>query len=227
MIKKIDYKIFLLIFVADLVAIALHLHVMEQIVKPLILIWIMVVFIRNARAGHPVFKTAIAAFALSLIGDVLLMLPSQSGIFFLAGMGAFFVSHLFFILTFTRTNSRESQLITRKPVVFLPVILTGIVLYLLLFPHLDLVMKIAVLGYAIAITGMVFTALNRKGRVGYMSFLLLFIGAVLFFISDSLLAVNKFWYSIPASGIMIMSTYMAAQFLIMLGLVRQTGASVN
>lgn len=222
MLKKTDYIIFLVIFVADLLTIALKLELIEIIVKPLIMIWVLVVFSKNAKSCHRIFKTAVSAFVLSLAGDVILMFHSKSGLFFLLGMGAFLASQLLFIITFVKTDKKRPQLIFRQPVAFIPIILLGIILYMLLFPKLDLVMKIAVLLYAAVITGMLLSALNRKGRVEDISFILVLIGAILFFISDSLLAINKFWFSIPASGIMIMSTYMAAQFLIMLGLVRQT-----
>ena len=43
------------------------------------------------------------------------------------------------------------------------------------------------------------------------------IGALLFLISDSVLAINKFYLSFEWSGIIIMLTYGLAQFFIALG----------
>jgi len=52
-----------------------------------------------------------------------------------------------------------------------------------------------------------------------LSFRLTFIGSILFVWSDSLIAFNKFSLEIPLAGFWIMLTYMAAQYLIMRGLI--------
>jgi len=62
-------------------------------------------------------------------------------------------------------------------------------------------------------------ALNRSGRVGAMSFKLVFVGSLLFLLSDSMIAFNKFNSDIPLAGFLIMITYVAAQYLIMRGLI--------
>jgi len=62
------------------------------------------------------------------------------------------------------------------------------------------------------------TALNRKTRVPENSFLLVMIGAIFFICSGSLIAVNKFAMKIPHSGFWVMSSYILAQLLIMIGL---------
>ena len=46
------------------------------------------------------------------------------------------------------------------------------------------------------------------------------LGAIAFVLSDSLLAVNKFYQPIPYAGVFIMLTYCAAQFLIVRGFIR-------
>jgi uncharacterized membrane protein YhhN len=71
--------------------------------------------------------------------------------------------------------------------------------------------------YALAITLMALTALFRYGRTNSTSFLLIFIGAVLFMVSDSLLAINKFHHAFSAAGALVMLTYSVAQFLIVEG----------
>jgi uncharacterized membrane protein YhhN len=43
------------------------------------------------------------------------------------------------------------------------------------------------------------------------------LGALLFVISDSLLAINKFYQDIPLAGVLIMLTYGLAQLFIMEG----------
>ena len=60
----------------------------------------------------------------------------------------------------------------------------------------------------------------RKGIVNSSSYNLVFIGAIFFMISDSILALNKFYQPIPFSNISIMLTYALAQYLIVLGILK-------
>jgi uncharacterized membrane protein YhhN len=97
----------------------------------------------------------------------------------------------------------------------------GFSIYTLLFNHLDIVLKIAVFVYMVALLGMSAMALNRYKTVSKASFNLVFYGSVLFVISDSLIAIDKFLTPIPNDRIFIMSTYIAAQYLIMRGILKQ------
>ena len=97
----------------------------------------------------------------------------------------------------------------------------GIVVYILLFPHLDGVLKPAVLIYVLAILSMSSMALNRLGNGHPISFTLVFAGSLLFVASDTMIAINRFLVSIPFEGLLIMSTYIGAQYLIMRGLLMQ------
>ncbi|MFM8740122.1 MAG: lysoplasmalogenase family protein, partial [Cytophagales bacterium] len=58
------------------------------------------------------------------------------------------------------------------------------------------------------------------GQTSDKSFFLVMLGALLFMVSDSLLAVNKFLNPFEFSGIAIMATYCAAQYLIVEGLLQ-------
>jgi uncharacterized membrane protein YhhN len=50
---------------------------------------------------------------------------------------------------------------------------------------------------------------------------LILAGAAFFMISDSLLALNKFYEPLPFSNISIISTYALAQYSIVLGILKQ------
>ncbi len=80
-------------------------------------------------------------------------------------------------------------------------------------------MKPIITIYALSLILMSMMALNRSGRVGAMSFKLVFIGSLLFLLSDSMIAFNKFHSEIPLAGFLIMVTYIAAQYMIMRGLI--------
>jgi uncharacterized membrane protein YhhN len=77
-----------------------------------------------------------------------------------------------------------------------------------------------VLVYALVITLMALSALFRYGRTTIKSFALVFGGSVLFMMSDSILAVNKFIEPVRHADFWIMLTYIGAQFLIVSGILR-------
>jgi len=80
---------------------------------------------------------------------------------------------------------------------------------------------IPVIIYMFVILMMLTTAFLREGTVPKNSYNLVFLGAIFFIISDSLLALNKFYSPLPLSGIWIMTTYSIAQSFIVLGLKKQ------
>jgi uncharacterized membrane protein YhhN len=64
-------------------------------------------------------------------------------------------------------------------------------------------------------------AINRLEKVNRASYYLVLTGAILFVISDSAIAVNKFSHHFESSGIVIMSAYIIAQFLIITGYIKE------
>jgi uncharacterized membrane protein YhhN len=82
-------------------------------------------------------------------------------------------------------------------------------------------MKLPVIIYATVILTMLSGAINRKEKVNRRSYLLVLGGAILFVISDSSIAINKFSLPFESSEIVIMSTYVMAQYLIVTGYIDQ------
>jgi uncharacterized membrane protein YhhN len=89
----------------------------------------------------------------------------------------------------------------------------------LLSPHLG-EMKLPVRVYGVVISYMLIQALQVVKIKNTKAALLMISGAVLFIISDSILAINKFYTRFELAGIAIMTTYGIAQLLITLGAVR-------
>jgi uncharacterized membrane protein YhhN len=73
----------------------------------------------------------------------------------------------------------------------------------------------------IAILSMAFMTLMRRDQVLPSSYLQVVSGAVLFLVSDSLLAINKFYAPVLYSGFFIMLTYSLAQYFIVSGIIFQ------
>lgn len=138
------------------------------------------------------------------VGDVLLMLPMD---LFLFGLASFLIAHLFYIRHFWGAWKRKAQ-------PFRTIYLAGVVLYLIgltaiLTPVLG-EMRIPVIVYGLVISAMLLFALHA-GATDYA------VGAVLFVLSDSVLALNKFHTSFLLAGSLIMLTYGLAQYFIVTG----------
>lgn len=153
-------------------------------------------------------------------GDCLLMFTHLSEWFFVLGLLAFLIGHLFYIFTFRQIVwEHESQMLpTQKVRLLFPILLAGTGLMVVLYPVLGN-MKIPVLFYSIVLMLMVAYALLRVGRTSRTSFVWVFIGALLFMISDSVLAVNKFYSAFAFANVVVMVTYISAQFMIVKGVI--------
>ena len=198
-----------------------HTTVLEFIFKPLIMVWIASYFVVNLTAkNHPIVKPALFAFFFSWIGDIVLMFSGS--LFFLSGLSAFLIAQFFYICLFQKTDDRTSTpLLKKNPSLILPYVVCGSVLLWILLPRISAVEKPAIFLYTLIIMTMAVSALNRKGRVSTGSFLLVLVGSILFVASDSLIAIHKSGIKIPHSGFWVMSTYISAQYLIMIGLLAQ------
>lgn len=163
-------------------------------------------------------------------GDIFLMFPragestEASKNLFLAGLISFLIGHINYIIYFLKEikQSNKTVIMKQQPYWMLPFLLYIFALLSLLFPSLS-VMKIPVTVYSTVILMMAITAFNRKNIANGLSFKLTFIGAVLFVVSDSCIAINVFYQHYSFAGIVIMTTYLAAQLLIVKGILAQRG----
>lgn len=192
------------------------LQIAHYIAKPAIVISLMFLFIKTSGdISKSTKRITLLALGFSVLGDILLMFVDQSPHFFTVGLVAFLLAHIMYILVFLKHRNKQ------KPVfgfvILLLVYASG--LFYLLKDGLG-EMLIPVIVYMIVILSMATTAFMRKGIVKHMSYNLVFIGAIFFMISDSILALNKFYQPIPFSNISIMLTYALAQFLIVLGILK-------
>jgi uncharacterized membrane protein YhhN len=165
----------------------------------------------------------LAALFFSWAGDIILEIPSINGNLFIPGLGCFLVAQVMYFTVFITTPGKNAILGNRF-YLLIPVILSGAGLVYYLYDDLGS-MRIPVILYAIVILSMLAGAVNRVEKVNRISYWLILSGAVLFVISDSSIAINKFSYPFTASGFLIMSTYILAQFLIVTGYLRQSGKS--
>ena len=216
--KKFWIILYLAVLAADLFAVYTNNETLRYITKPLLMPLLIVLFISQTTGFNSSLKKWIVlALVFSWAGDVLLMFESTNGNFFIFGLVAFLIAHIFYILFYENVIRKEG--LRKNYWWFLPVILYYIALIYFLSPKLG-DMKFAVRIYGIVISYMLIQAL-QTGRIKNMAAATLMIsGAVLFIMSDSILAINKFYESFAYAGIAIMLTYGIAQLLITLGAVK-------
>jgi len=164
-------------------------------------------------------KTFLFALIFSWLGDVFLLFEQYNGLFFMAGLGSFLFAQLFLIFSYRQLSSAKDEFQgTQRVRLSFPFILVGSGLVVILYPKLgDL--KIPVIVYALVLTLMVLQSIFRLGSTNSKSFWLVFFGAAFFMLSDSLLAINKFYAPLSFAGVSVMTTYIAAIYLIVTGVI--------
>lgn len=76
--------------------------------------------------------------------------------------------------------------------------------------------------YMVVILIMAIVAYLRKGVVVNSSYQLVLVGALFFILSDSIIALNKFYQPLTGSNISIILTYALAQYLIVNGILKSS-----
>lgn len=212
--------VFAIAALGNLMATVLPSAELNYLTKPLLLLSLLIAW-QSANQPANAFSRLIAgAFLFSWFGDLLLMLVSstlgQQVPFFILGLGCFLVAHLFFIRAFWHWKGTRRGLIQQSPWLLLPFFLFWALLVYILWPGLgDL--RIPVLAYSLVIIVMTASAHNLGKLLLTPYYVYLSLGTILFVLSDSLIAINKFSTPLPMASFWIMATYIAAQFLIYCG----------
>ncbi len=187
-------------------------HISKVLLMPLL---ILAVFL--ARAQMKYWALLIGALLFSWIGDVVLISDDES--YFLYGLGAFLIAHIFYIVTFRKCkdDNHEIPMMKRYPLTAIAIGVAGAAMFFKIKDGLE-AMELPVLIYTAIIITMAIQALNRHKKTTARSFELVMIGALLFMVSDSIIALNRFNEPIEYASMWIMLTYCAAQYLIVKGM---------
>ena len=158
------------------------------------------------------------ALVFSLFGDIFLLFPFR---FFLPGLIAFSLAHIFYITGF---NLSAVEMTAGIWLISITILLGAF------FDFAPIVQRVSiqpsrykllppVMFYSIIISLMLLSAWLTLARPGWdgSAIILVILGASLFFISDSLLAREKFIRPSKVGGLAVMVTYLLAQLLITSG----------
>ena len=215
--KNVFMFCFFIVSALHVTALVFPISILSTITKPLIVLSLMAHY---AMAAPTKSKMVLLALLFCLVGDVSLMVVEKNELFFMGGLASFLIGHVLYIITYRQHQQAgigEELLSTQKIRFALPIVLAGTGLIAVLFPRLGS-LQIPVMIYAVVLMIMVITALLRYGKTGMNSYRLVLFGAILFMISDSLLAINKFLHPFYAASLAVMITYIAAQYFIVKGI---------
>jgi len=216
--KKITFA-FLLLALMDITGILIESERLHYLAKPLLIpaLLLLLYFTKSEVKGKLLLMTGLF---FSWAGDLFLLFESSQKLFFIFGLVCFLITHIFYITYFLKIRSGTISLLKKHPILVVAVVAYGVSLVWFLYPHLgDL--KLPVMVYAAVICCMllcslfVFLKVNRKAAIYFL------LGAASFVLSDSLLAINKFYQPFAYAGVLIMLTYCAAQYFIVRGYIEQ------
>ncbi|MCK5645666.1 MAG: lysoplasmalogenase [Anaerolineales bacterium] len=199
-------------------AVFFEIRWLEYIFKPLTLILLILWFYIKLPQEKPVLAWLIlAGLVFSLLGDIFLVLP---GNWFLAGLIAFLIAHIAYVFGF---NVGGVQVQLQSLLIALIILAVATPLYVQMRNGLrasgsdGLLLPVTI--YVIIISIMVWSAGGSFFREDWQrqAALLITIGAGFFFLSDAILAWNRFVESIPHGSLFVIVTYHIAQYLITFG----------
>ena len=182
----------------------------EYIFKPLTTLLILLIALLGPAEENVLYKWAITVgLALSLAGDIFLLLPRER---FIYGLVSFLIAHIFFIVAFASEGFSSSIL------VFIPFAIYGIIILVILRPHLGKLLLPAII-YALALMVMGWQAAGRWTDAGSQSSMLALLGALLFIFSDSIMMLHRFRSPHPNARLLYMSLYYLALWLLAISVV--------
>lgn len=203
----------------DWIAVAKRWVLFEYVTKPAaigaLLIWMWLVLQEGAGSGT--WSWFVIGVFLSLIGDVMLMLPREQ---FIAGLIAFFLAHVAYIVGL---NQSPLPINLASGLIVLMVGFTALRLYRAISKGLAESgknrLRLPVLVYSLMISLMLISALLTlvKDVWSAVPALIVSAGAISFFVSDTLLAWNRFVAPLSKGKLKVRISYHLGQIALVVG----------
>ena len=201
----------------NLLAGQLHLDWLNFTTKPLLMISLGLIYYRHIQSKISFAdKLILIALFFSCVGDVLLMLQRYNSQLFLFGLLGFLVTQIAYSWVFSLEYKRNFYY-------RIPFIVYSYGIFLLIKSDISDTLIVPIFIYMIAITTMGIRAAERIANPS--SYKIVLFGAIFFILSDSIIAINKFSYTIPMADFLIMSTYIIGQYLIIDGLIKKKASA--
>lgn len=141
-----------------------------------------------------------------IAGLIVCMIADGVIYWFLPGLITFFIGHIFYIFAFRHVGHKSMPIWAA-----IPLLLYGIGMAIWIagsqFSNGQTVLGIAIIAYIGIILTMGWMAIRTRLKLAIT-------GALLFMLSDSVLAIDRFVFEIPYRDVFVMSTYYAAQIFL-------------
>ncbi|NQZ80534.1 MAG: lysoplasmalogenase [Colwellia sp.] len=187
--------------------------VLSTLFKPYPLSWLvkllpllLLIIISFKKSETKLTKYFLAGLIFSVLGDFFLDYDRIN--WFIFGLGAFLVAHLFYIKSLMPVEKKRVAIVTFYT-------LYGIAVFVLISSGLG-ELFIPVLIYMSVLLGMAIATLVSKNTNSW-----LILGGLSFVLSDSLLGIDKFYSPIPYATLFIMISYYFAQYALVRGYYRR------
>jgi uncharacterized membrane protein YhhN len=177
------------------------------LLAPLLAAWVV-------EQGGP--RLLVAALALCFLGDLFLEIDDL----FIVGMAAFAGAHVALIAFFVRRGALDR--LRRRPLVAVVYVVVAIAMVAWCWGGLEPGLKPAIPVYAALLVGTASISLAADTRAG--------VGGALFLVSDGIIALSEAGRVDPdgtATGLAIMALYIAAIFLLSIGMVRSEARTIQ
>ena len=192
-------------------------HISKLFLMPILIGYL---FMNVSRNAYPTSKTILytGLFA-AFIGDLLLIFNGTS--FFIGGMLAFIITHIAYTKFFLKCSNVRLSKATEFVIAAVLVTIVAVKLLDFLKPYLgDMVWPVKIYMAAIAIMTASAANLLSNSLLKVIAITYFVPGAVLFVLSDAVLAANHFLYKNDFLDIVVMLSYGCAQCLMVQGFAR-------
>lgn len=217
--KKAQAWLFLyaLVLIGDITGIAAGIDYLHVFCKPLLMpVLFLALYTNRKNITLKTWPFIAAGLFFSWAGDLFLLYEARNPNFFIGGLASFLLAHICYIIYYFKCGASITAAMKKHPLWLMIAIGYSVALVVLLFPKLGSLL-IPVVAYAAVLTIMLITSIATIPAVSKNASAMFVAGATAFVVSDSLLAINKFYQPFGLAGVLIMLTYGIAQLLITRG----------
>lgn len=206
--------------VAHVAAEAIGVYTLAAWTKPWLMPLLGTWFWRATPAkGRFLRSSVLVALAFSTLGDVLLLFSQgkQGELFFLLGLLVFLFAQLSYSGGFFAEARHSKGFLHRSPLSGVALVVFGVGFLYWLWPGVPEGLRLPIVLYGVALMGVSLSVLHVRFQLGEMAFSQAMSGALLFLLSDCLLAAARFGHTFLHSRAVIMATYLLGQWLLVHG----------
>jgi len=198
-------------------------HTAHMFIKPLFMPVLMLMLHQLAfNKNESFYRLMQFGLLFSWFGDIALMIDRSSVPLFIAGLSFFLIAHVGYTLAFVGTirSSNNSTKLLNAAIIVAIFTVFSITFFNQLNTEILADMFVPVLAYTGVICTMGTAAALRQGHTESANYRIILSGAVIFILSDCVIAWNKFVVDFPYDDVLNMNLYLTGQFLLAFGTIK-------